>query len=1016
MTVIWGKLFGAPTVSCNEEEITFPYKKAEALFYYLLIKKQAFRDTLVGLLWGAAEEEVAKKSLRNAVYVINKSLSCDVLVSPKRSVIMLNPLHRYNTDVDMLAGDAEGAELGHYSGDFLDGFFVKDAEGFDKWMITSRNQYRDIYIGKLQKQIQGCIRDKQPERVALLCKELVAVDEFNEKAYRLLMNVYRKMGQLDKCIEIYNCLSNLLRNELFITPDRKTDELFAEIIKEKAARQADAKTDEGEYFYGRRQELYALNESFHNFIIGKRGKSILVLGEAGLGKTTLVERHLKCIDTDSVIMLKSNCYQVEENYLLKPWNEILYQLSQAIDRENIELPTGLQRIVNHVFPGFTIKDNNIDSSPMEQVDILKYQIAEKAIVDIFKKVANQKKTLIMFEDIQWIDAMSLSLMRELMLESRNQAISFIVTSRAGYSCRIERFIADMKAYGLLKIIELNRFNKSETIELASGMLPGHDIDEALGSSIYKETEGNTFFIVELVNSMKYLDKPQAFTPRMQDILNSRFLHISEEGKKLLNIISVFFDRITLEELLEISGKSELELMDVISELEEKNLIKEDGDTKDVGFAFTHQKLREFVYSQLTASKKKILHIKIARLLESRLRGSKHDLLLFSKLIYHFENGGHRLSTLKYKIKNLEQFLSINHEIFPVAYEDSVTENGFVEISEEQIVTDFNSISQLINEIKEAEGICKELECLELSFMHMVGRGFIRSGDYRKGLFIIEHMIRSAVKAGESGFALKGYKQMTYFCINTYNTKLMESYIEEAIAIAEQCGLQEEKGILLRLKGMQRIMAGSFAEGEELLLEAISMLESHENKEKYALNIAAAYNFIGESKRRSKAFCSAFDYYDRAISLCKGKALTRGIPIFNTNAGQAAYDMGDYAKAREYFQNAIDAYKRLSPLWGCSTAYGYMAMLLIGELKLDEGLAYITKAEAYAKVIQNPYEMALICRVKAEVRKKMEQSSKIYEQFRHYLIQSTADYCEEGISLLKDIGNCYELKILESLKA
>lgn len=215
--------------------------------------------------------------------------------------------------------------------------------------------------------------------------------------------------------------------------------------------------------------------------------------------------------------------------------------------------------------------------------------------------------------------------------------------------------------------------------------------------------------------------------------------------------------------------------------------------------------------------------------------------------------------------------------------------------------------------------------------------------------------------------------------------------------------------------MQRVMDGCFSEGEEILKLAISMFEALPHMEKYVLNIAAAYNFIGESKRRSMEFYSSFYFYDKAISLCEEKGLIRGIPIFNTNAGQAAYDMGDYSKARKYIERAIEAYKQQSSLWGRSTAYGYMSLLLIKEGKLDEALASITKAEACAKVIQNPYEMALICRIKGEIRKSMEFNPKLNDVFSGYLMRQVADYCDEGLALLKDIRNCYEFEILMNLK-
>jgi len=729
----------------------------------------------------------------------------------------------------------------------------------------------------------------------------------------------------------------------------------------------------------------------------------------------LINRHLKVIEDEKLILLKTNCYKAEENYLLKPWSGILYQLSKVIEEESIEVPALLQRIVSRIFPSFAVKDDYVEQNPIDQIDILKYQAAEKAIIDIFKHVAGKKKILLVFEDIHWIDAMSLSLMNEIIMDNKNQSLIFIASARTSHGVKIERFILDSKVYGSVQSIELNRFSREETMEFASEMMPGLDIDSELGNSIYRETEGNTFFIVEFLNNLKHNEKLYSISPKMQDIIRSRFLSVSEEGMKILNITSLFFDMVTLEDLLEVSGKSELELLDIIGELEEKNLIKEKGEVRNVGFTFTHQKLREFVYSQLTVSRRKILHSRIARLLESRLKGDKRDTLLYSKLIYHFMNGGYRLSALKYTIKNLEQYLGINHEIFPVFYEDGAAEDGFIEISEEQLAEDLEKVKELIREIKEDEGYSKELEKIELSFMHMVGRGYIRSGDYKQGLALIKDMTSHALRISDYNMAIKGYKQMIYFCINTFNTELMEGYIEEAIKAAEKCHLNEELCILLRLKGMQRVMDGRFSEGENILKQTISLFESLDHREKYILNIAACYNFIGESKRRSMEFYSSIFYYNKAIDICREKDVVRGIPVFSTNAGQAAYDMGDYSKAKKYLTGAIEAFMQLNSLWGRSTAYAYMSLLLIKESRYDEALSYIKRAEKYAEIMQNPYEIALIYRVKAEIRKNMDFNPKLGETFSDYLTDQVMEYCDRGIGLLKKIKNCYELDILKNLK-
>jgi len=1009
------KLFGTPEILKNNEKIIFPYKKAEALFYYTLIKKQCFRDTLVELMWGSVEEEVAKKSLRNAVYMINKTFDDNVLVSPKRAIIMLNPEYAFPTDIDIFLNDEGCPGIEAYTGEFLEGFLVKDADSFDKWLTYIRSQYRDTYVNKLHRQIKKCIKEKRLQEVEVFCKELIAVDEFNEKAYRILMNVYRKAGLYDKSIDVYNGLSRLLKSELSISPDQRTVELFGEIVKEKAARQTTSRNESEEFFYGREAELRSLRENCYRFTGGERGKSIIVLGEAGLGKTALINRHLRDIEDDRLVKLKTSCYQAEESYLLKPWSDILFQLSVVIEEENIEIPAVIRRIVSQIIPVFAIKDEYVEQNPIESIDILKYQAAEKAIADILKHVSRKKKLMIVIEDIHWIDTMSLSLINEILMDNGNRSLFFILSARTSHGTKIEKFIVDSKTKGLLQITALSRFNREETLGFVTAMLPQLDKASELGDSIYRETEGNTFFIVEFLNNLKHNENIYSITPKMQDIIKSRFLSVSTEGMKILNIISMFFDMVTLEELLEVSGKSELELLDIIEELEELNIIKEKGGISNVGFAFTHQKLREFAYSQLSISKRRILHSRIAKMFECRLTGDKRDTLLYSKLIYHFSNGGYNLSALKYRILNLEQYLGINHEIFPVFHEDGSVEEGIVEISEEGLAEELENVRQLIERLKEEEGSSKELEKMELSFMHMVGRGYIRSGDYLQGLAIIKDMTGRALRLSDQNMAIKGYKQLIYFCINTFNTGLMEGYIEEAAKAAEEYDLKEELCIIYRLKGIHRVMDGRFSEGEEILKQTISLFEALEHKEKYILNIAACYNFIGESKRRSMEFYSSMFYYDKAIEICREKKLTRGIPIFSTNAGQAAYDMGDYTRARQYLTAAIEAFMQLNSLWGRSTAYGYMALLLIKDKRYEDALSYAQKAENFADLMQNPYEIALIQRVKAEIRKNMDFDPRLSQIFKGYITEPVMDYCDKGMAMLKKLKNCYEYDILKNLK-
>ena len=98
---------------------------------------------------------------------------------------------------------------------------------------------------------------------------------------------------------------------------------------------------------------------------------------------------------------------------------------------------------------------------------------------------------------------------------------------------------------------------------------------------------------------------------------------------------------------------------------------------------------------------------------------------------------------------------------------------------------------------------------------------------------------------------------------------MKNYLEVALNLADECNYHKEMGILLRLKGLNMIMQGNFPEAERLLRESISTFMVTQNvQRRYALNIAGAYNYLGEIRRGEGKFQEALDYYDKALEYAK----------------------------------------------------------------------------------------------------------------------------------------------------
>lgn len=1007
-------LLGTPKTIYNGHLVTFPFKKAEALFYYLMVRKQATRDELVNLLWAELDENVAKKNLRNAIYMLRRVFEEEIVRSPQRSIVVLNEEISWEIDIEQFFNNDEIGSIDAYQGEFLHGLLVKDAENFEQWMFQSRESYRDMYIQKLHRAIKKHFSTNKLTEAEAYCKLLIKADELDEEAYRSLMKIYGMQEFFNKGIETYNRLVEVLNRELSIPPDAKTEEAFDALLKEKNLRENIKEYEADEFFYGRGKELNILNQNYKRFIEGKNGTSIIILGEAGIGKTKLMEQFIMR-SNDKLPIFTGYCYEAEERYLLKPWNGIFQSLSKYINKYSIEIPSLWRNIVGYIFPMFDIHSKAADINPVEKIDILKFQVAEKTIVSILKTVAERAKIIIHIEDLQWADDISLSLLRTILQEAQNESIIIIATCRDAYAHKVERFLSDMICYGLLRKLEVGRFNRSEVYEFAEALL-SQSIPEEQKEIIYNETEGNTFFLVEYLNNIKHNLHMDTITPKMKDILKNRILNVSEEGQKILNIASIYFDKVYYQSLYELSGKNELELMDIMDELRNKRLIKEVVLGNEVGFVFTHQKLREYIYNELSHSRRRILHNRAAVILEGSLKNKKSDRELYSKLIYHFVNGGNKLAALKYSIKNLEECLHFSHEIFPVLSSTGLKQSQYLYLKPEEALRQLKELNILLQEVKEeAEEGQDTIDELELLYLLMIGRFHITQGEYGKGLDIIREIIPKAVETNNWGYVLKGYRQLIYYCINTQNTGEMGEYLSKALEITEISGEKGEMAILLRLKGYLKIMEAKYDEAESLLEQAIFVFKMLNDHNYYVLNIAACYNFIGESKRHQCKFDEAIEYYSKAITICEESSVLRGVTIFYTNAGQAAFDKGDYEGARFFLKKSLGYYSQLDFLWGRSTAKAYTALLSIEEKRYESALKQLIDAETDAKKLKSPYELGLVLKAKAEIRALMDKIPRLNKIFEGYLERDIKEYCNEAINMFKDLQGCYEVERLKQLR-
>lgn len=946
------KLFGVPKIILNEEAVEFPFKKAEAIFFYLAIQKRVTRDELVNLFWSELNEGTAKKNLRNALYQIKKTLGEEVLYTPKRSIVEISSQVDLKIDVSDLL-DKENLEI--YTGPFLQGYNVKNAENFEDWILGYREFCRERFTEMAYDQVEDGASENVGDIIRIM-SIVIKVDPYDERAYRIIMQAYSDSGHMNKAFKIFQSLKTLLNEDLGVEPDVETKRVFERLAMQ---REEEAENKASTEMYGRKQEMNQLLKVVKNFKNNLKFKSILVEGEAGIGKTTLKQSFVEHVEKENFQTIQVVCYQSESHFYLKPWHAVMEQLLELSTKEGIVWPPNWKRELVRVFPSFaTAFDEVLDENEISQS--LQVHLLEDIIQGLFEMLSAKGKIVLVVDDIQWMDEMSLSILTNLLLQYGRDKVLFVGLSRSGASNKVRRMKATLLRGGNVDVVYLSRFSKADIKGFLETIEPGLNDDQIL-KNIFEQTEGNPFFIKEYVYALKKSEDVN-MTPAMRSIIEGRFNDLSEESSKLLDLVACFTDKIEFGALGAVSGKDDLVLLESLEELQNSYILIEGEEEGQ--FVFSHHKLREYIYDNMNVTKRKILHLKVAEwfALHSDEKG-------YERAIYHYRKAEEFIKAMKYHLIYIEGFLNFEHELYPVI--DLNVESKTVRlVDNNRVMTWFKEAENDLDGLKRSNKNPKEVDRLIMRLLLMQGRYYIREGHYEAGRKAIDELIQITGVYREYDFMLKGIRQLINYAVQTYDEKLMMQWIKKALNILEVYNDQEEEAMIKRLKGLAMIMMHRYDEAELLLKDAIKIFKSIDDRRgRYRLNIAACHNYLGDLHRIQKKYEDAMKSYELAIEISELSGVSRCTSIFLTNAGQTAYESGHQNEAISYFEEAIRQFEVYGTVWKRAIAEGYMALIKLSADKIEEAYDHLELSSMYSNKLMNPYSLGIFNKMRAEFKKK-----------------------------------------------
>ncbi|GIK59055.1 MAG: protein kinase [Chloroflexi bacterium] len=289
-------LFGSPDIRLGGAPIGgFVSTKAPALLAYLAVTGRPHsRDTLVALLWGEMADADAKNNLRQTLSNLRKLLEPYLLIT--RDAVQFNTAVPHTLDTAQFENHLHRARdatlptrmaalqqaTALYQGDFLAGFYVRDAPEFEEWLLAQRVRYRELALHALHTVTGHHLERGEYGRAIDAATRLLALDPWREAAYRQLMQALTHSGQRVAALAQYETCRRVLAKELGVSPSAETTALYQRI---RAAGEEPRHNlpPQPTPFVGRAAELAEISA----LLLRPECRLVTLLGAGGIGKTRL---------------------------------------------------------------------------------------------------------------------------------------------------------------------------------------------------------------------------------------------------------------------------------------------------------------------------------------------------------------------------------------------------------------------------------------------------------------------------------------------------------------------------------------------------------------------------------------------------------------------------------------------------------------------------------------------------------------------------------------------------------
>jgi predicted ATPase/class 3 adenylate cyclase len=754
-------------------------------------------------------------------------------------------------------------------------------------------------------------------------------------------------------------------------------------------------------FVGRQEEIDAFRRCTAEVDLGS-GRILALVGEAGMGKSRLfreyIEHHLpsgwEVMQAFSVSYGKASPYFPVVDLLRRYFAVGPGEDTQSVTTKVLDRVMALDQTLGDAVPPLLALLDALPSSPAEDPSefslyheprtieaIANFQAMEpqerrahtfEALTRLLLRESREKPLLVVFEDLHWIDAETQSFL-DTFVESLGQArILLLVNYRPGYA----HTWANKDYYTRVRLDPLPPAGAEELLDSLIGTAPELS---SLRELLLKRTEGNPFFIEEIVRSLAetgalvgsqgaYSLGAAVDTIRIpgtvRTVLADRVDRLPAAEKQLLQTAAVIGVVVPLRLLQFVTELPEEDLQRYSSNLQAGEFLFESNLFPDLEYSFTHALTNEVVYGALLHERKSVLHRKIVEALEAIAGENLHDHL--EALAHHAFQGELWGPAVRYLRQAGAKAMSRSAFLEAVAdYQHALVAlthlaDSPAKVAEEiDLHLDARNALFLLGDLK---SVAAHLHAAEALAEHLGDEPrFARVLNFLNSYYGLAGDPERAIEIGQRALSLSTVQNdlaastVTYYYLGAaYNkTGQYGQAIDSLTRGLKNLGAEQRRerfgtaavlAVICRSHLVQCLAAtGRFAEAMRFGEEGVRIGEEVD----HATSLIHMLCSVGMLHLMKGDLNQAIPPLKRALELCASANIPVYVPFVASRLGSAYAHSGRVAEAIPYLEQGVG-----SPASGGRTAF-----LALSTASLGEGYLFACRIEEALEMAERAIELA-----------------------------------------------------------